>query len=321
MKQAKNLSAVGGAMLVIGLLHGCGGGGGGGVATLPTVGSTATPEGPASSSEPEPASEPIVAVPTPPADTAKDSREPVEGSEPAPSLRAPQPGSTAAVGNDSEGVYESIFGYAYVSASGKVVRQFNVGLLWGSIDISGSNWIFNPETEYTFVTVDPVTGSGTFSPKASMDGTYSRRGSASAFGPLTYSFANALAVDQTSVAGTWSTPDTLGMGMSIMVDKTGAFAGSTSGSRIGVCKLSGTLLLAEPDSAKNAYATTLNAENAATGTESKCQLLSDMPYVGPSAIVFHPAGRYVTNGYFRTIALTIRQEGTKASMTNYLQKQ
>ncbi|MDM0077696.1 hypothetical protein QTH90_25035 [Variovorax sp. J2P1-59] len=315
MKQAKNLSVVGSAMLVLGLLHGCGGGGtSGGVPMLPLL------EGRSSSSGPS--SERLAGLPATPTDTAKDSSAPVEGSEPAPSLGTPQPGSTAAVGNDSEGVYESDFGYAHVSASGKVARQFNGGLLWGSIDISGLNWVFNPGTEYTSMSADPVTGSGSFSPKASMDGTYSRGGrSPSAIGPLTYSVANALAVDQASVAGTWAIPDILGIGMSIVVDETGAFTGSTSGFQIGVCKLSGSLMLAQPGSAKNSYVTTLTAENAATGTEKRCQLLSGMPYVGPSAIVFIPAGKHASNGYFRSVALTIRQDNTKAFVSNYLLKQ
>lgn len=291
-------------------LSACGGGGGGGDGgTDPSANGSppaATPV--AETSIPVPAAPPAPApapAPAPPAAPLPDPYAPVAGSEPQPSLNAPQPGSTAAVGNGSEGLYESTFGYTYVSGAGDIAQQDLVGTIWGSVAITGTNWIFNPETRQYFIDASPVTGSGTFSPKASMDGSYAVNGGTSrAWGPLTYSKANALAVSQESVAGKWSKTDTA-IGMSIDVDATGAFTGRTSGSRIGVCTVSGSVLLSQPSTAKNLYTVNLTAVNAATTGETACALEA-APYGGPSAIVFEPAGRYVANGYFRNLVLLVR---------------
>jgi hypothetical protein len=215
-----------------------------------------------------------------------------------------------------------MFGFAYVGNDGSLARQLVVGSLWGSIAVTGSNWVFNPDTVVDFISAEAVTGSGTFSPKVSMDGTYSVGGGSSrAFGPLTYSSANALAVNQSSVAGTWVSDASSGIGVSITVDATGAFTGSTSGAQIGVCNVSGTLTLAQPGTAKNAFIATLNAVNAATGNQTACQLQTSPSYVGPSAIVFLPAGNFVGNGYFRSIAMTIRHATTTATLSVLMRKQ
>lgn len=293
-------------------LGACGGGGGG-------DGGTAAPtsvESPAPAPRPAPApTPPSPSTSTPTPEDPLGFYAPVAGSEPQPLLTAPQTGSIAAAGNGSEGFYEDMFGYAFVSASGEVARKMLFGTLWGSVTVTGSNWIFNPGARLYDRRALPVTGSGTFSANVSMDGTYSTDGrSSDAWGPMRYSTANALAVTQVSAAGTWSNVDRDTVGMSITVDDAGRFTGRTVGSGIGVCAVTGTVVLKQPDSAKNLYTLTLNATNTAATGEMACKLDS-ATYVGPTAVVFTAAKYFVGNGYFRNLALLLATaEGSTLSM-------
>jgi hypothetical protein len=237
-------------------------------------------------------------------------------------LSAPQAGSTAAVGNDSEGVYVALLGLTYVGADGAIARQFNVGSLWGSITVAGLNWTFNPDTTFYFVDASPVTGSGTFSPKVSMDGTYAYGSrESSAFGPLKYAIENALAVSQDSVVGKWANKDTsFGIGISIEVDAKGAFTGTTTGVQVGNCSISGTVAQAQPGTSKNMYGVTMKAVDAGTDTKTACQLNTAVPYAGPAAITLAPAGNFDSNGYFRGISFLIKSAAGATLSANLLKQ-
>jgi hypothetical protein len=192
---------------------------------------------------------------------------------------------------------------------------------WGSISVSGLNWTFEAGTQSLGTSFGPmaVTGSGTFSPKVSMDGTYARGGgSSSAWGPLEYSHENALAVNQASLVGKWENKDA-DFGMLIEVDAAGAFAGSTSGKDTGVCKVTGTVVHVQPESSKNIFAVELQATNAATGTEKACGLDTTGVHKGPAAILLSPAGTYVGNGYFRSLVFHVLS--SQSVYTQYLDKQ
>ncbi|MDH6167245.1 hypothetical protein M2282_002394 [Variovorax boronicumulans] len=276
---------------------GCGGGGGGG-----GVGFPLPPVAPAAPAATAPAPAPPSAPSTPP------NRDPVPGSEPLPSLSAPQAGSTAAVGNDSEGIYVSLLDLALVGADGAIASKDHIGTLWGSIKVTGLDWSFNPDTAYYFIDASPVTGSGTFTPKKTMKGTYVYgKREPSAFGPLTYATENALAVSQDSVVGKWANPDSnFGVGLSIEVDATGAFTGKTAGVQVGNCSISGVLAQAQPGTSKNMYGFKLSAADASTDGKDACKLKTDRPYLGPAAIVLVPAGTFDSNGYFRSIFFLVR---------------
>lgn len=271
-----------------------------------------------------PATPPAPAPSPAPAPAPAANRDPVAGSEPLPSLSAPQPGSIAAAGNGSEGLYEAMFGYTYVGADGKIASKFVVGTLAGSIQVTGINWLFGPDTNYYLAGQSPVTGSGTFSPKESMNGTYAHGGgSSSAFGPSTYNVANALAVGQDSVIGKWANTDTsFGIAIAIEVDATGAYTGTMSGAQVGACKISGTLTMAEPATAKNAYGFRMTAVNAATTAGDACKFDRPQGFEGPAAITFVPAGNFASNGYFRSIAFLVHSRaGEGSSIAASLRKQ
>ncbi|SFM30984.1 hypothetical protein SAMN05444747_104217 [Variovorax sp. OV329] len=286
------------------VLTACGGGGGG----EPIDGSA----GASSTAAPPyvpPATPSQVPPSLPPSTPRADPYAPVAGSEPRPDLLAPQPGSTAAVGNGSEGIYGSIAGdVALIGASGKLLRKSSGDWIIGSITTTGLNWVFNPET-IQFMFSDPVTGSGTFSPLKSMDGTFSAGGrSSTPWGPLTYSVENALAVNQLSVQGSWQSDGAVGL--SLAIDSQGKFTGTTNGYSVGNCAITGTLTQAEPSTSKNMFAVHIDVpNNSATQGQMACTL-GTSPLDGLAAIVLTPAGTYVGNGYFRSIVMTVSSPQT-----------
>lgn len=301
--------AIAAAMLAFGALQGCGGGGGGGgggmpLLPLPPVSTSTVP------TEPPPA----------PAPAPAPNRDPLPGSEPLPSLDSPQAGSTAAVGNDSEGIYVSLLDLTLIGADGSFASKDNIGTMWGSLRITGLDWSFNPDTQYYFIDASPVTGSGSFTPKKSMKGSYAYGGRpSSTLGPRNYAVENALAVSQDSVAGKWTNADSgVGISISIEVDALGKFTGKTSGVQIGNCSISGTLAHAQPETYKNMYGFRLDAVDAATDRKNACKLQTTQPYAGPAAIVLVPAGSFESNGYFRSIFFLVRSGG--ATLTAGLRK-
>ncbi|MDN8617324.1 hypothetical protein [Variovorax ginsengisoli] len=319
------------SLVSLAALHGCGGGGGGGAQGFPLMAGDSgsppksepaqAPDEQAPSGTPTPEPTPTPTPDRPPAPTT-DPFAPVAGSEAAPSLSAPQPGSTADVGSASEGIYESLYGITFVGPTGQLVRRDLLNWVWGSIAVNGSNWSFNSDTRAIRSTSadQTVTGSGTFTPKKAMNGTYSLDGRpATDWGPLTYSLANALAVTQESLAGKWATANSSTFNMSIEVDATGSFTGTTSGSTIGVCSISGSAVQTQPGTAKNSYAMTLSAINAASSSQTACALDTTLPYTGPAGIVLTSAGIFVGNGYFRTLTFHAKSPNG-ALITSYLQK-
>ena len=288
-------------------LSACGGGSGDNAGTAsPAVAETASTSMPSAALPPPTNAAPSLA-PVPAPTPEPDPYAAVAGSEPA--LVVAQRGSAADVGNGSEGLYDGPGGYTFVSSTGEIARQLVSGTVWGSLAVTGQNWTFKPGTQLYLRTFVPLTGSGTFSPGISMDGTYSRSGETpAAWGPLTYSSMNALAVAQSSVAGRWTRAEADGIGMSVDVDAEGAFAGRTFGSQIGVCRVSGSVQLAQPQTAKNLYTMAMTAVNAAAAGEPACTM-NAKPYAGFSAIVHESAGLFVANGYFKSLTFLVRTSG------------
>ncbi|WP_354686448.1 hypothetical protein [Cupriavidus necator] len=66
--------------------------------------------------------------------------------EPLPDLSAPQPGSTAAVGNGSEGLWVGRSTATLIDRSGKFISTAALGVLGGAFQFSGSTWTLGPGT-------------------------------------------------------------------------------------------------------------------------------------------------------------------------------
>jgi len=265
-------------------LAACGGGGGGGgggnSAAAPSAGSASAP---AVASAPAPASAPA-------------SSSSLSG-EQLPSLSSPQSGSAAATGNGVEGIWTSQFGIdkttALVDPQGNISYLNTVGGVglsefFGVIAAGAPNWTLTSGTAFIGGFYYPTTsGSGTFVNNQTFTGSYVENSNTVNLS-WNYDAANALAVTQSSVAGTWAET-----GSSLTIANDGTLSGTLSN-----CPVSGTLLLATPSSSKNLY--TLNV----TGTTASCTLKSGATYTGNAAITFLPITG--SNLYVRTIFFMIK---------------
>ncbi|MFM0122454.1 MULTISPECIES: hypothetical protein [unclassified Paraburkholderia] len=264
-------------------LAACGGGGGGGnSAATPSAGSASAPavaSAPGPASAPDPASSPALS------------------GEPLPSLSSPQSGSAAASGNGVEGVWTTQFGVdkttALVDAQGNIsylntVSGIGLSEFFGVIAATAPNWTLTSGAAFIGNVYFPTTsGSGSFVNNQTFTGSYVENGTTVNLS-WNYDAANALAVTQSSVAGTWAET-----GSSLTIASDGTLSGTLSN-----CPVSGTLLLATPSSSKNLY--TLSV----TGTTASCTLKSGATYSGNAAITFLPITG--SNLYVRTIFFMIK---------------
>lgn len=249
------------------------------------------------------------------------------GSEPAPS--APEPGSTADVGNPWEGIYKasSVFGagYVFITHDGQLsfYNATSVFSEWlvGSIAVSDDvNWNLVGVTYEGTFGGGPVTGSGEFTPRTSLSGSYVlSSGTGSKNLSADYSSANSLAVTPASLAGRWTSVTTNG-GMTFEFDQNGAvISGSTSGTSLGTCALTATLEQSEPGTNKNMFSLTMTAQNVATGLATPCKLGTTSAYNGLAAIVLERVGTQEADGYFRTLAFNAVSDSNM--ITYYLRKE
>lgn len=280
-----------GALLIAGVLAGCGGGGGsGGRAFFPLSPTTIETPVVAATPAPAPAPTPVVdAAPPTPAPAPAPVPDPVAYDSTA-CITAPQAGSTADVGNEFEGVwYQTVaninngYGLMQIDASGDM-RGFNVGSsapagdsFYGAMAFSAPNgsWqvtsgMARPSTGAAW---SPFSGSGAYTAKRDLNGNYAVGTAAqSPFGPWTYNIANSLAVRSSVLEGAWGGFMVALVG-SINVAADGTYIGSTpTTSLYGTCKLSGTLGVAEVGGVKNNLALTLAATDAAQGSDVHCRL-------------------------------------------------
>lgn len=296
------------------VLVACGGGGGG------DSSSSATPSS-SSASSPSAASAPAASAPaasTPAASTPAAASAPAQASAPAlsgeqlPSLTSPQAGSTAAAGNGVEGIWTSQSGIskttALIDPQGNIsdlntVGGFGMSELFGVVAATAPNWTLTSGVAFIGGFYYPTTsGSGTFAANQTFAGSYVENGNTVSLS-WNYDAANALAVTQSSVAGTWAQT-----GSSLTIANDGTLSGSLSN-----CPVSGTLLLATPSSSKNLF--TLSV----TGTSTTCTLQSGATYSGNAAIAFLP----ITGStlYSRSIIFIIKSANNSTIAYGQLKKQ
>ncbi|QEZ43189.1 hypothetical protein D2917_02370 [Cupriavidus oxalaticus] len=275
------------------LLAACGGG---------DDGASETPaRTPPADTAPAPAPSP---TPTPAPDPDPDPA-PAPIGELLPSLSAPQPGSTALVGNGSEGIWSSFGNATLVDGSGKFVSTALLSVLGGTFQFSGSTWTLGSDTVVENGFVNLATGSGTITPANRLDGSYTTTpGGVSKTLAAIYDPANALAVEQSSISGSWKQN-----AFAMQIDDTGNLTGTyTSGTR--VCDLKGTVVLATPASAKNLYVVDVEPSVSPQPGNTGCALSTGVPHKGYAAIRFAPVdGAIVVNSntrYLRTLLMVAR---------------
>jgi hypothetical protein len=220
------------------------------------------------------------------------------GAEPLPDLNAPQPGSAADRKLPLVGIYRSNVGQMVVSPDLQTMLRPVVGLVSGSVSVTDTAWTYLDGATENFLTADPVAGAGTFVQGKSIAGsvTYPLEPARSSTSfAMEYNVANALAVTQGSLQGTWVLGNGNGNEARVTIDANGNVAGTSTGTTFGDCVLAGDIKLADPAGSINVFKQTL------VGTGGACRLQAGVPYVGLSAIMFTPAGSFVGNGYYRQI--------------------
>ncbi|WP_250453168.1 hypothetical protein [Caballeronia sp. ATUFL_M2_KS44] len=162
--------------------------------------------------------------------------------------------------------------------------------LYGVISSTPQTWTLTSGWAFSqFAFAYPTTsGSGTYSAQKTFAGSYVSNGTTTNLS-WNYDAANALAVTQESVAGTWSQSST-----SMTIASDGSFTGTLSR-----CNVSGTMLLAAPGTNHNMYTVTMSA---APGTS--CSMPAGMTFTGNAAILFVPING--SNGYQRTILYNVK---------------
>jgi hypothetical protein len=207
---------------------------------------------------------------------------PVVDGESLPDLAHPQTGSTADAGNGLEGIWSTsgtTHTYATIDPTNNLQYVDGIATIattefFGSIVPTSTTWVLNTGVKYSggfFYTAS--SGSGAFAAKQTFSGSYVANGSTVNLA-WNYDAANALAVTQSSVTGTWTETNT-----SLTVDNAGAVSGTMSN-----CPVSGTLVLTTPLSNKNLYTFTVTV----SGTASSCSAPSGTTFNGQAAIVFLP---------------------------------
>lgn len=292
----KNKSTLVSSLVASLVLAACGGGGGGSSPST-TAASASSASSPSTASSPAATSTPTATV---------------LGETP-PSLSSPQTGSTAATGNGVAGIWSDSSSVdntialidpqnnvSYVSALGSLtMSQF-----FGAITPSAPNWTLTSGTAYFggfYYTI--TSGSGTFAVRQTFSGSYVRSVNTISLS-WTYDQANALAVTQSSVAGTWAQT-----GSSITVASDGTVTGTLSN-----CPVTGTLLLATAGSNQNLY--TLNL---AAGTSSTLCKTPGVTLSGNAAIMFVPISG--SSLYTRTIFYVIRSADNTSVASGQVAKQ
>lgn len=309
----KNKKVLVSSVLASLVLAACGGGGGSDGGSSGTSAAAAqNASSPDAASAPAGASSPSSASSTAPVNPPSTPSTPTVTGEQLPSVTSPQPGSTAATGNGVQGIWSTGFGISRTTAF--VDGQNNVSYLstvagiamsefFGVITPATPNWTLTSGVEFTANIYTPTTsGSGTFAGNQTFTGSYVDGGNTVNLS-WTYDPANALAVTQSSVAGTWAET-----GSSLTIANDGTLTGTLSN-----CAVSGTLLLATPSSSQNLY--TLSV----TGTSASCTLQSGKTYSGNAAITYLPISG--SSLYQRSILFIIRAADNSTIAYGQLTKQ
>ncbi|MCR6474702.1 hypothetical protein NU688_00930 [Variovorax sp. ZS18.2.2] len=243
----------------------------------------------------------------------------------------PDPGSTTAIGSGTEGLWYPSAGMrpgiAFIDAAGKYLayeqsspvdpdtgRAARYSLYGGAWAVSGSTWTFAPGSNITFtggslpVPMNTVLfGSGTFTPARHFEGLTGA--STAPNTPIAYNYAsaNARAVSQADIAGSWF-HDSL---FSATIAPNGDFSGRVSTRDVGTCLLQGTAVQTYAGTAKNLYTVKLTPS---VEPGRGCGLQTDWVYEGFASITTTAVGAASTNSppywYVRSITLMVRKYGS-----------
>ena len=211
-----------------------------------------------------------------------------------------------------EGIWASQSGIdmttAFIDPQGNIsdlntVAGFGGSEFFGVVALTAPNWTLTSGTAFVTSFYYPTTsGLGTFTPNQTFAGSYVENGTTVNLA-WNYDAANALAVTQSSVTGTWTQT-----GSSLTIAEDGTLTDTLSG-----CPVSGTLLLTTPSSGKNLYTLSI------TGTTASCTLQSGTTYSGHAAIKFLPISG--SSLYTRSILFIIKSASNSTVAYGQLKQQ
>ncbi|HEV2612061.1 MAG TPA: DUF4214 domain-containing protein [Noviherbaspirillum sp.] len=233
-----------------------------------------------------------------------------------PSNSAPQPGSTAATGSIIEGLWTTgsgepgvPAGMAFIDNAGNYLGFQDIDvLLTGAWTLSASNWSFTASSRYNMTSgsvpfVMGLGGSGTVTPRSRFDGVYGAIISSGSEPnkPITqsYSNANALAVTQADMTGTWATTE-----KSIVVSPEGTLTGRFTGNGFGDCVLQGSIIQAAPGTSKNMFTISVTPSS---GPQGPCNLNPEWTYTGYAALTFTNVSAAPRPYYKRSVTFVVEK--------------
>jgi hypothetical protein len=289
------------------VLAACGGGGGGSSPSTAANGAVS----PSATSSPAAASAPATASAPAAAST------PAVTGEALPSLTSPQAGSTAATGTGPMGIWSTGSGTdkttAFIDPQNNISYLSTVATIasaefFGVASATTSTWTLTSGVQYFYPFGSSnyyltTSGSGTYSAKQAFAGSYVENGTTQAVA-WTYDPANALAVTQASVAGTWAEPQT-----SLTIGTDGTFTGTLSG-----CAVTGTMMLSTSGSSQNLY--TMSVTSGTTG--GTCPA-AGVTLSGNAGIVFLPISG--SSLYTRTILFVLHSADNSSLAYGQVTKQ
>ena len=292
-KDMKNKATLVSSLLATLVLAACGGGGGGSSPEATSASSGAS--SPSTASAPTTASAPAAAS------------TPTVTGEALPSLTSPQAGSTAATGTGAEGIWSTGSGLdkttAFIDPQNDIsylstLAGFGSAEFFGVASATASSWTLTSGVQYFYPGSSTYylasSGSGTYTAQQTFAGNYVENGTTQML-TWTYDPANALAVTQSSVAGTWSEPST-----SLTIGSDGTLTGTITN-----CAVTGTLMLTTSGSSQNLY-----TMNVTTGTSGGSCPVAGKTLSGNAAIVFLPISGSTL--YTRTILFVIHSADNSA---------
>ena len=217
-------------------------------------------------------------------------------------LERPQCGSTAHLGKAGEGFYQQrepteilavlsrlsdSMELFYIDPLGGPLGGTDTRAVYGPISIAGQSWAFNSTAVGAVDGSSPnrtesAAGTGSFVDRRSLQAKVSRMGKPDkSWESVGYLSSNALAVSQGSLAGKWVADD--GDLITFEIDANGNMTGQEVSNGELICGVSGSIVMAEPATAKNMYRAKFGGERNPS-TSANC----DSAFEGWATLVVEP---------------------------------
>ncbi|MDE2420786.1 MAG: hypothetical protein KGO49_06335 [Gammaproteobacteria bacterium] len=245
------------------------------------------------------------------------------GATPVPSI-FPESGSTKADSSTTfEGLYTTPTGVALIDSANNIAYYDVNSSLFGSLQITGSAWTLNSSSiSYSNVLPSnrvsvPATGTGSFLLKQSFTANTQSFSTNPSPLSLTYGPANGYAVTQSSVAGNWIVNTGINQ-YKFSINNMGVITGTYTNTSGDLCAITGTLLLADPNTNHNLFNVSLAASSLPSSGATCNNDLSTLS--GLSAMRFFAATTNGANGIFSAISMIAHaSDGARMLITLYKQ--